>query len=63
MPFYEELSHFLSIDRAITILHTHGTTTGGEDSPAGIPLQEEVQKGPRTSKSLGSMGHKIWWQW
>lgn len=47
IPFYEELSHLLTIDRAVTTPHMSGTTGEQEELLSGTPLKEEVQKVPR----------------
>ncbi|KYO35480.1 hypothetical protein Y1Q_0008047 [Alligator mississippiensis] len=53
MPFYEELSHLLTMDRATEALNTYGTSWGWEKSSAGTPLEEETLGGPRTMEKLG----------
>lgn len=48
MPIYEELSLFLTMDRAVTNLHTYGTTGGWEEKTL-LPRR----------RSPGTTGHKV----
>lgn len=54
IPFSEELSHFFSMDRAITTSHMYSTTGELEESLAGASLEEEVQGGPRMKVQSGA---------
>lgn len=53
MPFYEELSFFLTTYRALTAVHMYSTTGEGEELLAGTAPQEEVQE---ISGMMGQLG-------
>lgn len=43
MPFYKELTHFLTKDKTIETLHTYSTTRGQEELLVGTLTEKEAQ--------------------